>query len=85
MATAKSKGHLCFKDGFEWYVFGEDLYRAPVGNTFDCDNHVRFGRWESTVEHTRRYPEVFGFLPEPFLHPEPAVQLKHPKRSGRCQ
>jgi hypothetical protein len=81
----KSQGHLCFKDGLEWYVFGGDLYRAPIGNAFDCDTHVRFGRWESTVEHARRYPGVFGFLPEAFLYPELVVELKHPKRSGRCQ
>ena len=42
----KSKGHLFFKDGYEWYIVGDHVYRAPLSNVFDIDTGARIGRWE---------------------------------------
>lgn len=44
--TKKSKGHLFFKDGYEWYLLGDQVYRAPLNNVFDIDTGARIGRWE---------------------------------------
>ena len=40
----KSKGHLFFLDGYEWYKAGGEVYRAPVDAVFE--NGYRNGRWE---------------------------------------
>lgn len=42
--AAKSKGHLFFKDGAEWYKAGTEVYRAPLSSVFE--NGYRLGRWE---------------------------------------
>lgn len=43
-ASTKSKGHLFFLDGFEWYKAGNEVYRAPLNAAFE--NGYRMGRWE---------------------------------------
>ncbi len=59
--TAKSAGHVAFVDGFEWFTVGTELFRAPIGNVIDTSGH-RSGRWESSLEHARRFPTIFPFL-----------------------
>lgn len=46
-----SKGHLCWKDGYELYVHEGDVYKAPYSNVIDINSGYRLGRWECTLAH----------------------------------
>ena len=58
----KSKGHLTFKDGYEWYLRGGEIYVAPLSNVIDTAGY-RIGRWECSIAIARHYTAVYGFLP----------------------
>lgn len=66
MELAKSRGHITFRDGFEYYIAtdrvnGDRIIKAPIDNALTIHGW-RGGRFESTVEHAKRYPAVYGFL-----------------------
>lgn len=46
MIEEKSKGHVCFRDGYEWFLLDSgELYRAPADRPI-MPNGRRCGRWE---------------------------------------
>jgi hypothetical protein len=61
--STKSKGHLFFKDGQEWYQAGGEIYRAPTGNVIDVETGYSIGRWEFPVwqMEQRRARGVYPF------------------------
>ena len=52
----KSKGHITFNNGLEYYQANGEVYRAPIGNVFDGE--YRIGRWECTITHFERFKNV---------------------------
>jgi hypothetical protein len=50
--AAKSKGHIAFSDGYEFFKLGNDIYRSHITNVIDLNAGVRCGsRWMCNEKH----------------------------------
>lgn len=47
--TPKSKGHIGFTENFEYFVSGDDVFRAQISDVMDVWGHRAGARFESTL------------------------------------
>lgn len=56
----RSKRHIAFSNGFEYFDRGGEVFRAPAYAVVMTDGY-RCGRWECSREHFERHRDLYGF------------------------
>lgn len=56
----KSTGHLFFHGEFEYFQFGQDIYRAQITSVFDLHSNRRFGRFECPAHMLNQLKAILG-------------------------
>lgn len=51
-------------EGFDFWLIGNDVYRAPTGSILDIYGAPQAKRWECTYPHWQRFREVFSWAKE---------------------